>query len=107
MTLQATMRAALASIAGLVPELSVTVIADGVSTSGLIDATTNDSSLSEMGVDGPATARVRVSAAAFARPADGSTIKVNGEDAVVTSVISDSVGAMYVISFTKVKPVSD
>lgn len=98
-------RTALASIASSIGEMSVAVVIDGVSGTGLRVSEMQTTDFGEMGETGLTTATVRVSGATFERPARGQNIRVDGQDAVVTQV--DGSGILWVIQYRVKRSVTE
>lgn len=107
MALQATLRTAFATIKVSLPASVVVVISKGQTANGLRSATQSSSGLSELGDRGSKIGIVRVDASDMIQPADGATIKVDGDVCTVVQSHLDEVGALLWIDYMVTKPVTE
>ena len=84
-------------------ELSVAVVIEGVSGTGLRVLQPQSTDFGPNGETGITTGTVRVSSATFAKPERGATIRIGGEPAVITQV--DGGVALWAISYRMVRQV--
>ena len=106
MTLQATVRAGLASIMTLAPGAVATVKFKGQSASGFRGTQQSSSALGEEGEDSTDSCSIRVSAAALSVPEDGDTVLIDDAKATVVQTRLDPVGALLWIDYQLTKPVT-
>jgi len=99
MSLQSTVRSALGTIKGLIPETVITVISNGHTATGIGNTTSYGESLDANGERGLTTGRVILKANDLSTPEKGATILVNGFKAIVGNTSIDGVGALLTIDF--------
>ena len=99
-------RAAVATIGDLVPNSEVAVVIEGTTGVGIRDTATHETSPAEIGETGITTGGVLVSLGTFSVPSRGATIKVDGNDVMVTQARVDPVGANCRIEYQDVREVS-
>ena len=106
MSLQAEARKALAAVRSAAADAVVTVAYNGATAQGLLDTTPAAASPDLFGEEGVDTGTVRLEADDLSTPPRGATIKVAGEDKVVTDTRIDSLGANLTIDYQDVREVS-
>lgn len=106
MSLQSVARSALAAIRSAVPDSVVTVIYGSHTAQGVRDTITGRAEADGYGEKGPTSSTVRVSMEDLVEiPANGETIRVDGEDVIVLQTRLDPAGALCAIEYQDTHPV--
>lgn len=105
MDISAGIRAQMAAVMSVNSGMSVSVVFNGQSGSGMRSMGNDQSMLQDIGETGQRTETIRISAATFAEPKRDSTIIVAGKNVKVTSVDLDAVGALYTVRYIETQPV--
>ena len=106
MSIQSAIRTAFAAVQTAAGDAVVSVVSGSVTVNGFKSTRTEQSVLADIGEDGPQTGTVRVDASAMSKPERGASITVAGDQVTVTNADIDSVGALWVISWVKQRPVT-